>query len=277
VLAIRHTVLQEDILKMKKLFVLFLLISLVPFTVGCSLFGDDDDDSAPVNVAKLSAAATLPASAGAANLRGVAVAANKFKNVKMKIGGVTLDAVTEEPDSTSANYTVTFEKVVSTAEYNAATTGVVPVIITKNDGNTIEFAVDYSTFSSSPLSVSVDTNNNVSSSGSVYAAFAKASITESKNTLTPEFTVVFDRDIVSTETTAFDVKVTSGTTTVAASKDDFNVSYTPNTRTMIVSLKNKTLTDGKTYTVTINKLVSSSTPAVAVLSTSYTFTVKLTQ
>jgi len=26
---------------MKKLFVLFLLVSLIPFAVGCSLFGDD--------------------------------------------------------------------------------------------------------------------------------------------------------------------------------------------------------------------------------------------
>lgn len=264
---------------MKKLFVLFLLISLVPFTVGCNLFGGDDDDSAPVNVAKLSAAATLPASAGAANLRGVAVAANKFKNVTMKIGDVTLVAVTEEPtDSTNATYTVKFEKIVSTAEYNAATTGVVPVVITKNDGSQVKFAVDFSTFSSSsPLSVSVDTAGNVSSTGSVYASYAKVtSITATTNTLTPEFTVVFDTDIGSVQTpAAFDVKVTSGTTTVAASIDDFNVSYTPNT--MKVSLKNKTLTDGKTYTVTINKLVSSSTPQVAVLSTSHTFTVKLTQ
>ncbi len=262
---------------MKKLFVLFLLVSLIPFAVGCSLFGDDSDDSASVNMTTLSASAKLPASAGKPSLR--AATADKFANVTMKIGDVTLKAVSEEPtDNTNATYTVTFEQIVNTADYQAATTGIVPVIITRNNGTQIKFAVDFSTFSSSsPLSVSVDAAGNVSSTGSVYTSYAKvSSITESKNTLTPEFTVVFDSDIGSVQNpTAFDVKVTSGTTTVAASIDDFTVSYTPNT--MKVSLKNKTLTDGKTYTVTINKLVSSSTPQVAVLSTSHTFTVKLTQ
>ncbi len=35
---------------MKKLFVLFLLVALVPFTVGCGLFGDNDDTT-PINMA----------------------------------------------------------------------------------------------------------------------------------------------------------------------------------------------------------------------------------
>lgn len=264
--------------QMKKLFVLFLLVALVPFTVGCSLFGDDSD-SASVDMATLTASAQLPASAGKTSLR--AATADKFANVTMKIGDEILTAVSEVPtDNTNATYTVTFSKVVSTAAYQAATTGIVPVVITRNDGTQIKFAADFSTFSSSsPLSVSVNAAGNVSSTGSIYSSYAKvSSITETKNTLTPEFTVVFDTDIVSvTNPAAFDVKVTSDTTTVAASQDDFNVSYTSATKTMKVSLKNKTLTDGKTYTVTINKLVSSSTPQVAVLSTSYTFTVKLTQ
>ena len=262
---------------MKKLFVLFLLVSLIPFAVGCSLFGDDSDDSASVNMTTLTASAKLPASAGKPSLR--AATADKFANVTMKIGDVTLKAVSEEPtDNTNATYTVTFEQIVNTAVYQAATTGIVPVVISRHDGSKIEFAADFSTFSS-PLSVSVDAAGTVSSSGTIYSNYARVtSITETKNTLTPEFTVVFNTDIVSVANPAeFDVKVTSGTTTVAASQADFNVSYTSATKTMKVSLKDKTLTDGKTYTVTINKLVSSSTPQVAVLSTSYTFTVKLTQ
>ncbi len=270
---------------MKKLFVLFLLVVLVPFTVGCNLFGGDDDGPAAVNMTKLTASAVLPASAGKPSLRGAAVAANKFENVTMKIGNITLKAVTEElTDATNNLYTVTFEKIVNTADYQAATTGIVNVIITKNDSNTIKFAVDFSTLSPSSFSVEVDTSNNVKlptgSTGTIYPEDKYAeikSITETKNTLTPEFTIVFDKDIVSIDTTgnnaAFDIKVTSGTTTVAASKADFRVSYTPNT--MKVSLENKELTDGKTYTVTINKLVNSN--GLAIISTSYTFTVKLTQ
>jgi len=225
----------------------------------------------------LTASAKLPASAGKPSLR--AATADKFANVTMKIGDVTLKAVSEEPtDNTNATYTVTFEQIVNTADYQAATTGIVPVVITRNNGTQIKFAVDFNTFSSSsPLSVSVDAAGNVSptGTGTIYSSYAKVtSITETKNTLTPEFTIVFDTDIVSVANpAAFDVKVTSGTTTVAASKADFRVSYTPNT--MKVSLENKELTDGKTYTVTINKLVNSN--GLAIISTSYTFTVKLTQ
>ncbi|MDD3146696.1 MAG: hypothetical protein PHD82_05295 [Candidatus Riflebacteria bacterium] len=45
---------------MKKLFVLFLLVALVPFTVGCGLFGDNDDTS-PITTATLTLSRLFPA------------------------------------------------------------------------------------------------------------------------------------------------------------------------------------------------------------------------
>ena len=263
---------------MKKLFVLFLLVALVPFSIGC--FGSDSDDT-PIDVAKLSASATLPKAAGdGLNLRGAAVPASHFKNVKMKIGDVVLDAVTEDTTDGGLNYTVVFEKIVTTAQKTAATTGVVPVVITKADKTEIKFAIDYSSVSATTgLSVTVATDNSVSVPAGIvsYPGFVKVtSITESKNTLTPSFTVVFDGDIQSIDSpNAFDIKVTSGTTSVAAALADFNSSYDVTSKTMTVSLKNKTLTDGKTYTVTINKLISKE--KIVVVPTTYTFTVTLTK
>lgn len=262
---------------MKKLFVLFLLVALVPFSIGC--FGGDDDE-APLDIAKLTASASLPKAAGdGLNLRGAAVAANHFKNVKMQIGDVVLDAVTEDTTDNGVTYTVTFEKDVTTAQKTAATTGVVPVIITPADTTkpTIKFAVDYNSITTA-LNVTVAADNTVSLPAGVvsYPGVKVVSITESKNTLTPEFTVVFDGDIKSIDTPfAFDIKVTSGTTSVAASIDDFNASYNVNNKTMTVSLKNKTLTDGKEYKVTINKLISKE--KIYVIPTTHTFTVTLTK
>lgn len=262
---------------MKKLFVLFLLVALVPFSIGC--FGGDDDDDTPLDIATLSASAKLPIAAGE-NLRGAAVPAQHFKNVKMQIGDIVLDAVTEDTTDNGLTYTVAFEKTVTTAQKTAATTGIVPVIITPADTTkpAIKFAVDFSSVSTT-LNVTVAADNTVSVPAGIvsYPGFVKvASITESKNTLTPTFTVVFDGDIGSIDNpNAFDVKVTSGTTSVAASIDDFNAAYDVNSKTMTVSLKDKSLTDGKTYTVAINKLISKE--KIAVIATSYTFTVTLTK
>jgi len=62
---------------MKKLFVLFLLVALVPFTVGCSLFGSSYDDPDPVPTSRLAISKVIPA-AGilAGNIRAAAVALN---------------------------------------------------------------------------------------------------------------------------------------------------------------------------------------------------------
>ncbi|HNX74987.1 MAG TPA: hypothetical protein PLM07_05505 [Candidatus Rifleibacterium sp.] len=265
---------------MKKLFVLFLLVALVPFSIGC--FGSDSDDT-PLDIAKLSASAVLPASAGA-NLRAAAVAASKFKNVTMTIGEgefkQILTAETEE-DNGDGTYKVTFGKVVTSAQYNAATTGILPVTITKNDGTTVSFAVDFSTLSpSAPLAVVVTAAGGVTSSvGKVYTAnefVTVKSITGTTNTLKPTFTVVFSGDIGSIDNPkTFDVKVTSETTTAATSASDFVTSYDVSKKTMTVTLKDKSLTDGKTYTVTINKIVSSTD--ILVTSTSHKFTIALTK
>ena len=75
---------------MKKLFVLFLLVALVPFTVGCNGLWDfdDDEDAAPTGTLVLSR--VFPAGLLAGNLRAAAVTLN-FSNLFMNVvrGGVT--------------------------------------------------------------------------------------------------------------------------------------------------------------------------------------------
>lgn len=261
---------------MKKLFVLFLLVALVPFSIGC--FGGSNGDDAPLDIAKLSASAVLPASAGA-NLRAAAVAASKFKNVTMTIGEQILTAETEE-DNGDGTYKVTFGKIVTSAQYSAATTGILPVTITKNDGSKVNFAFDFSSVQSTPLAVTISATDVVTpSAGTVYAAnefVTVKSINGTTNTLKPTFTVVFSGDIGSIDNPkTFDVKVTSGTSTAAATASDFVTSYDVSSKTMTVTLKDKSLTDGKTYTVTINKIVSSTD--ILVTTTSHTFTIALTR
>jgi hypothetical protein len=81
---------------MKKLFVLFLLVALVPFTVGCGLFGDNDDTT-PVSLPVLKAAMTgikVPAS-----LNAVLSPADALKYVKDRNVQITLNDVPMMPES----------------------------------------------------------------------------------------------------------------------------------------------------------------------------------
>ncbi len=65
---------------MKKLFVLFLLVALVPFSIGC--WGDDDDDTV-LPTKTLTLAKVLPANTFAGTLRGAVSLqwSNLFMNV----------------------------------------------------------------------------------------------------------------------------------------------------------------------------------------------------
>lgn len=118
---------------MKKLFVLFLLVALVPFTVGCGLFGDNDDTS-PVDLPILRASLSsypVPASlrADAAGLAYV-----NSKNVTMTINGIELkpsDATEVLPAADPREFNINFSAFVTdTAKYNQIISGKDPIVIT---------------------------------------------------------------------------------------------------------------------------------------------------
>ena len=69
---------------MKKLFALFLLVALVPFTVGCGLFGDNDDTS-PITTATLSLSRLFPAGTFGGSLRGATTVAINYSDLFMYV------------------------------------------------------------------------------------------------------------------------------------------------------------------------------------------------
>ncbi len=95
---------------MKKLFVLFLLVSLVPFVVGC--WGSDNDDSVlPTKTLTLSK--VLPAGTFAGTLRGAVVLqwSNLFMNVVKS--GTTVKLPYKSHTASTDGVTVVFEAVVA--------------------------------------------------------------------------------------------------------------------------------------------------------------------
>ncbi len=98
---------------MKKLFVLFLLVALVPFTVGCSLWGNDEDLNVitpPVVPASWSASVVASSSA-TLSLRGAApVTGDTYFDYSITIDGVTL------PITDVTGNTLTFSKAINAVE-----------------------------------------------------------------------------------------------------------------------------------------------------------------
>lgn len=111
---------------MKKLFVLFLLVALVPFTIGCGLFGDNDDTS-PVNLPILTA--SIPSMKVPTNLRAVAV--ENFKNkVTITINGIELSPASIT-DIGGGNYRVNFQGLATDINrYNEVVNGNKDIVVT---------------------------------------------------------------------------------------------------------------------------------------------------
>lgn len=254
---------------MKKLFVLFLLAALVPFTVGCGLFGDNDDTT-PVNLTRLSASATLPVSAATANLRG-SVAARLFAGFKMTINGVELVAETEN-DEGNGNYTVNFGAIVSSQQALVARAGLVPVIIKTIKNTEIKTYVNTENLTNAaPLAITVVSTGGVlevdltnpptvggQSTESAPATAVVATAGSFKYTAPQTFEVTLSQDIFGTtfttlpSVTEFGVEVRkAGGTYQEAMASDFSYSYNHETRKLSVTLTGKTLTVGQAYEIAL--------------------------
>lgn len=272
---------------MKKLFVILLLVALVPFTIGCSLFGDDDDSST-ASITKLTASAVLPAVASPSIRAAGVVAASKFKNFTMTINNnVVLTAETEE-EKTPGVWTVTFGKIVTTEELAAAQQGLVPVVITSAAGTTIvnTYVNTVSVTPTAPIAITVTgttgsfTVTAVTVGGTttpVVVSPATVAITNSTG-VKPTFTAVFSSDIFGTDfttlpsTVSFDVEVRkAGGTFIDASSTDFSYSYIATTKTLTAILTGKTLTAGQSYEVVVRSMKVSNVEKV--VAKTYTFTV----
>jgi hypothetical protein len=122
---------------MRKLFVLFLLISLVPFTVGCNGLWDFDDDNDPVAMKTITKNVKLPSSVvSGANLR-AAVGYNSlelwFNGVKMSVSG------TPTFDEATNMWTVVFKGLMSQAQFNGLTGKTVTTKLMSGTSTLLEF------------------------------------------------------------------------------------------------------------------------------------------
>lgn len=114
---------------MKKLFVLFLLVALVPFSVGCSLWGNDEDTDV-LDYAKASVKAKLPASIVApTSLRG----AVSYTTLAMTINGIPFTVSGTPTLNDDGSYTVTFTSAnLTAAERNTLTSTSTTAVITSD-------------------------------------------------------------------------------------------------------------------------------------------------
>lgn len=269
---------------MKKLFVLFLLVALVPFTIGCGLFGDNDDTSPVPNLTNLATTITVPAAAVAplkASILGARVSpAIDFAGFSITIGGYTLVVIAEDKQS-NGDYVLEFQTTspITVAQANELKKASVPVVIKNAAGNPVSAAtVDFS--AAAPLSISISLSNagvvqSVSNAGSTPAvsnavAGTAASIVSVKNNgvaVSGTTAVVLANNTISFDVEAsveFDAYVDRsfsanvGNTTIT--QDHFVVSQTPTQKTAKIVTLTLTqaamakLTANKTYTVTINFL-----------------------
>jgi len=124
---------------MKKLFVLFLLVALVPFSVGCSLWGGDDDAVTypPILTAKV----VVPAAG--LSLRGASVAGTDYSAYTITLNGVTLPATSYEVVSGSSNVEITFSSIVSQADKDSVEKATLPVtVVITGNGKTVYAVVE---------------------------------------------------------------------------------------------------------------------------------------
>ncbi len=209
---------------MRKLFVLFLLISLVPFTVGCNGLWDFDDDDDPVVTAKpavVKPSVVLPPSLVSPSIRAQQDYTEVFivyNNIEYYSNGIT------GPDA-NGDYTLTFPDITidkNVTSFNS-TTGIATVNFTLYvAGQTVPFTVQASDRSTATTAVNNKTisvtvvggNITVTVDGTAatpipvatkqYISAVKYGTTRVSvdsanptmvNSLTPSFTVFFDQDV----------------------------------------------------------------------------------
>ncbi len=92
---------------MKKLFVLFLLVALVPFSIGC--FGGDDDDS-PITTSTLTLSRLFPTGTFSGSLRGATAVSISYSDLFMNItvSGTKIKLVHQKHNNTANGVEVIF-------------------------------------------------------------------------------------------------------------------------------------------------------------------------
>ena len=219
---------------MKKLFVLFLLVALVPFTVGCSLWGHDEDLDV---IAKTTKSATVKVPAAA--ISGVSArAAVSYTTMTLTINGIPFSiSGTPVYNKTDDTYTITFVAELTESQIESISAVAVPVVITAGGNTIVSTTTSVSIDTTVPVIVVVDNGDGTidvtvngttvvdNSTPPVLPKYEVASVTvlttelnatEYKKiaSLTPTFTVTLKEAYTnaSLDAVKWDVKVTNKTT-----------------------------------------------------------------
>jgi len=133
---------------MKKLFVLFLLVALVPFTVGCGLFGDNDDTT-PITTNELVLSNLFPADTFSGSLRAATVLDITKLVYRIKLGATTIPMVYKSHRSAAGGIEVFFSAYVIQTTFeqvkNAAAGTVTAEVAIVPTGSTSEVVLVSST------------------------------------------------------------------------------------------------------------------------------------
>lgn len=221
---------------MRKLFVLFLLVALVPFTVGCNGLWDFDDDSDPVATTLVKLSRSFPA--GAFTTRGATVP--YVEDLTYVVDGITFAYASHTINDAGA-IVVIFQAVMPTTSYNAlqAKAAVGTTVATQLKLGTNVIATEAAatlpttlptttttdaTLVTTAVAITVDLSGITdlvapfSVTGVTFggAAVSKVAGTYTNvNSQTPTFTVTFDAAPVDATTATFAVKVTNLATGVS--------------------------------------------------------------
>lgn len=273
---------------MKKLFVMFLLVALVPFTIGCGLFGDNEDTT-PVNLPILRASVsglTPPPS-----IRGAVV--NLFAGYKLLVDGNEL-AADGEFDLGNGTYKVDFKAFVTAAIINAiaAKTELVPVVLvvpatattpastqtiyvpmaSLTSGDSIAITIPAAggvptvTVGGESVPVVEEVANIVNITGVTNNGVAVATTQAAAvavNSLTPAFVVTLDADVVLPATSySVVVKNVNGTSRALTGSDITVTAVQGNTKQVNVAV-NQALSAGQTYMVKVEYIEGSNGKVVS--------------
>lgn len=261
---------------MRKLFVLFLLVALVPFTVGCNGLWDFDDDSDPALV-KAAAASVKPVVTVSSSVVSASLRA-KFDawSIPMNIGGKDYFPVDVQPSGT--NYVLTYPEIDVTNLFTGdATSATVPATIniggvsvnvsfsasklstsstqaTTQKSITIEVTADNkvkvtvdSTAVESTTTVDTNAQRIVSVKFGTVGVSANEATPTTVNTITPEFVVTLNKALTDAEAAAltWSVKATNLTTGIVVNMDQATqlLEATANTDKTAYTLKVKGSTE----------------------------------
>lgn len=263
---------------MRKLFVLFLLVALVPFTVGCNGLWDFDDDDDPVALSTLKLKQAVPA---ANVVKANAVAMDS--NLKLVLDDGTVLSY-ESHEIVGTEVVITFAATIPTTTLKSLQAKTAPITakitLSNQDIFTgISFAATKVTafvtgatvadtgVTSATLVVTVPAELAKETFSIVSVLYKTTTLVPGATTATPvteaapEFTinvtgVILPETLGSTESFTLTTKSVSTGKTVTLTASDITYTYVSDTQCKI-ALKNattqtETLVNGATYTITIS-------------------------